>query len=125
MYCTNCGKKVDDKVSFCPYCGDLINKSFVNTTENKFKDNKTSENKINNPYKTADPAASSSIALGVVAIIFSIIMPFVGLILSIIGLAQKDTDKIYFKVSLAISLIRLLFSIILMSLGILNFAWFL
>ena len=80
---------------------------------------------LTNPYTFDMITVSFCFKYLFVAIFFSIIMPFVGLILSIIGLAQKDIDKIYFKVSLAISLIRLLFSIILMSLGILNFVWFL
>ena len=35
MYCTNCGRKIDDNALFCPYCGQKVLNTSQNMTENQ------------------------------------------------------------------------------------------
>ena len=35
MYCTNCGKKVHEEFSYCPYCGMEVCKEISNKVDNK------------------------------------------------------------------------------------------
>jgi len=37
MFCGNCGKKIDDNSATCPFCGDTLTESFVQTEKNECK----------------------------------------------------------------------------------------
>lgn len=81
MYCLNCGKEINGKDRFCPYCG----------YENSHNDN--IENNVQSEEKSEDVQApktekSEEKTLGILSMVFAFIIPFVGLIVSICGLVN-------------------------------------
>ena len=90
MYCTNCGKKIDDKAVICVHCGVV--------TDNYFELNKAStENNL--PLKKVEPEqrtnglAIAAFAVGLVSIemgMFFLIPCVAGLILSIFAMKNRE-----------------------------------
>ena len=97
VYCKNCGKEVDPKAVVCPYCGAQI------VTEKK-------------------PVNGLGIAGFIVSIVslwsgaFFGIVPLVGLILSAIGVAQRDnySSSGFATAGLIISIVTLVFWILML-----------
>jgi len=124
-YCTGCGAQNTDDAKFCEYCG----KEFVsvNNTTN-------TENNQNNEYQNVNYNGSNinegpknngneSTALGICAIIFSLLGGIVGLILAILCLASNtnQTNRKYGMVALFISVAWIVIEIILYSTGVWTF----
>ncbi|MBR6289574.1 MAG: zinc-ribbon domain-containing protein [Acholeplasmatales bacterium] len=124
-YCTGCGAQNTDDAKFCEYCG----KEFVsvNNTTN-------TENNQNNEYQNVNYNGSNinegpknngneSAALGICAIIFSLLGGIVGLILAIVCLASNtnQTNRKYGMVALFISVAWIVIEIILYSTGVWTF----
>ena len=63
MFCTNCGKEINDNAAICPYCGVVANKNALSNTN----------------------SSNQSNTLAIVGFIFSFFIAIVGLICSIIG----------------------------------------
>lgn len=63
MYCTNCGKEINDKAAVCPYCGVIAN-------QNALK---------------ADNGEKQTNTIAIVGFILSFFIAIAGLICSIIG----------------------------------------
>ena len=64
MFCTNCGKEINDNAAICPYCGVVANK---------------------NALSNASSNTNQSNTMAIVGFIFSFFFALVGLICSIIG----------------------------------------
>ncbi len=64
MFCTNCGKEINDNAAICPYCGVVANKSALSN---------------------ASGNTNQSNTMAIVGFIFSFFFALVGLICSIIG----------------------------------------
>ncbi len=87
--CEYCGSKVDKGEKVCPHCGA----SKFKVDEQNFPPNNpyTSQNKKTYKDEPKDSDEGESKTLGVLSIVFGILIPFVGFILSIIALS-KYTD---------------------------------
>lgn len=85
MYCTNCGKQIDDKAIVCPNCG-VATSNFVAPNTVKVQQPVEEESKVNAFGIVAFAVGMASlIGLGVIFCISSI----VGLIFSIIAIRGK------------------------------------
>ena len=78
MYCTNCGKEIDDKAVVCPHCG-VVTDNYVQPVIDK------PAQKTNGLGIAGFVVGLSSLALGMYLLIACI----VGLILSIIAVKNK------------------------------------
>ena len=76
MYCKNCGKEIDDNSTFCPYCGQQI----AENADKFYNNGYNNQNNNNNNNK------KESQVIGILAIVFSALGGFLGIIFSIIGL---------------------------------------
>lgn len=108
MFCQNCGNEINDNAVVCPKCGC------------------PTENNSNN--FSAAPAASNAPViengekrtLADCALVFSFLMPIVGLILGIIGTIKYRTAKLKNKciAAIPISIVVWIISALIMSLSI-------
>jgi len=96
MYCKKCGKKIDESKTFCIYCGQ--DRDDIVLTGDRSKDSAAQTD-----YRT----------IGGLCIIISILLPLIGLIMSIIYLSTmknnnklggKEEGKKRFIISIIISL---------------------
>ncbi len=87
--CEYCGSKVDKSEKVCPHCG--ASKFKVEEQNFPAYNTYTSQGKKTNNDWSKDSNKSESKALGILSIIFGVLIPVVGFILSIIALS-KYTD---------------------------------
>lgn len=79
MYCTNCGKEIDDKAVVCPHCGVAT-------------DNYVELEKVAEPTKKVNGLGIAGFVVGLSSLAFGIyllIACIVGLVLSIIAVKNK------------------------------------
>lgn len=137
--CKKCGKEVGLDMDFCPYCGQKINEEeFDNYFEEKEttvqtnyvgykvcpkcgheynRDLPNCPNCNNETYQKDKPKNNGDETFGIVALIFSIIGGWIGLVLSIIGLSKfkSGKTKTLCTISLVISIIWIALEISLFS----------
>lgn len=129
MYCSHCGKQIDDGVSFCPECGAKVGapaEQPKNDTPRVYCKNCGREV---SPDAALCPNCGARIepqnkkpvnALGIAGFVLSIIslwggsvfvVPIVGLILSAIGVAQREkySSSGFATAGLVISIVTLVF----------------
>ena len=84
-HCESCGKELSDKAVVCPFCGDATNRFFA----------------------LAKPYSYEKMGLAIASLICSVIIPFIGLILGIVGVCKYETDrpKLISVMSIPISLL--------------------
>ena len=69
MYCPHCGKVIDDKAALCPFCGKVVN-----------------DTALMRPAAAPAPVpVVQNNSFAIAGIILAFFIPFVGLILSIVG----------------------------------------
>ncbi len=122
-YCTKCGAENNDDAKFCEYCGN----EFVSVNK-ETNDNINNQNNTYNTYNGTNindgPRPNNeSAALGICAIIFSLLGGWIGLLLAIICLASNtnQTNKRYGLIALGISIFWIVLEIILYSTGVWTF----
>jgi len=95
-YCQRCGAQVDDQVVVCPCCQNFT------------------ENPNAQPMYYQPPVKPESGALSVCALVFSVLMPLVGLILGIVGICrhQNPDFKSRCKIAIIISVVMMVVSAI-------------
>ena len=112
MYCRKCGKKNDDKKTYCIYCGQKLDEEIK-----KEIDVESSKGEVN--YRS----------IATVSLILSIMIPLAGLILSIVYLVsmkksedtlENESAKKIFIISLVISIVWISFPFIIMLFAILK-----
>ncbi len=97
MYCNNCGARVSDGIRHCPNCGAVIRSSQPLSAGNREAE-----------APLADPA--SVLLWGILALVFSLTICFLGIIFGCIGLVKANqyfsipADQYNKKVSLGRSL---------------------
>lgn len=107
MYCTHCGKEMEDGMKYCPNCGSPNQKS--DSFEQQYTTYYQGNMQTNN---------TESSLIGILAIVFSIIMSGVGLIISVIGLCtcklpeNRKNCKIGLCISIALILLAIIISVI-------------
>lgn len=99
MYCRNCGKEVNDKAVFCPYCGTTL--------------------------QTLDEASRASAQndpnlVGIVGFILSFFIPLAGLICSAIGFRNAIKNKVPYR---NFALAGIIISSVSIALGIIASIW--
>lgn len=105
MHCTNCGKELRDNDKFCPSCGK----------ENQyFNDNGYYEQNNTTYYQGNNVNKDEGNWLGILAIVFSVLGGWIGLVLSIVGLctSQSPKERKYCKIALGISITWIIICII-------------
>ncbi len=127
-YCSHCGAEAKDDAKFCEYCGNqftVVNNNVnenTNTQQSNVNDNNVYYNgtNVNGAPSNTQP---ESTALGICAIIFSLLGGIVGLILAIVCLASNtnQTNRKYGMVALFISVAWIVIEIILYSTGVWTF----
>ena len=97
MYCKKCGKVIDDNAVVCPYCGCATGK--------------VAEKKIN-----SFGIAGFVVSLVSIWVSYYCIVPFIGLILSAIGLRNREECKVngLAIAGLVISIITLVYGMIVL-----------
>lgn len=81
MYCQKCGKEINDMAVICPNCGC--------STQNEISEQHPMQGVTNTD--TVVNGEKSTLATG--ALVFSFLMPIVGLILGIVGAVKYKTTK--------------------------------
>lgn len=106
MFCQNCGKEINNDSKFCPNCGQQVNNSNVN---NSYYSNVN----YNNNGFVSQPKEETP-AIGILAIVFSVLGGWVGLVFSIIGLCiyKEERNKRNCKIGLGISIAAIVIWII-------------
>lgn len=83
MYCRYCGNEIEDDQTYCSKCGKSINEEYMANNSEIAPINSSNKTKSSIELKT----------LVILAVVFSVVFPLVGLILSIIAIAKDDTKK--------------------------------
>lgn len=115
MFCQYCGKEISNDTKFCPNCGQAVN----GNNSNGYYQNTNSNNNSFQAVKSEENAA-----IGILAIVFSVIGGWIGLVFSIIGLCiykeQKNRRncKIALGISIAIVAIWIIWVIVAVSLSV-------
>lgn len=81
MYCQKCGNEINDMAVICPNCGC--------STENEIPKPQP-EQSVTNADSVVNGEKST---LATAALVFSFLMPIVGLILGIVGAVKYKTEK--------------------------------
>ena len=123
-FCTGCGGQNSDDAKFCEYCG----KQFVSVEPNQNTNNTNTSNvNYNGTNLNEGPRyqTQESAALGICALIFSLLGGWLGLLLAIICLATKrdSTNRTYGMIALGISIFWIVLEIIFYSTGIWTFGF--
>lgn len=120
MFCKNCGKEIEDKAVFCPYCG-VMTENNMKDGSNNYRENQNINYNSNGNYNrnggTFDYDAPSA-GFGVLGFFF----PLIGLILYLIWkdqypLRAKSVGKgalISVIVSVAVSVLYFIFVVVLL-----------
>lgn len=136
MYCSHCGKQIDDGVSFCPECGAKVGAPAEQPQQDaprvycKNCGREISPDAALCPYCGAkvEPQNKKPInALGIAGFVLSIlslwggsvfVVPIVGLILSAIGVAQREkySSNAFATAGLVISIVTLVFWVLMVAL---------
>lgn len=98
MYCKNCGKEIPENSIYCLNCGANQNiSSTPNPTTNNISSSKTNESKV----------------IAILALVFSILGGWFGILFTIIGLAtyKEEENKKLCKIALWICIIWVLITI--------------
>jgi hypothetical protein len=105
MFCPKCGKEIPDEATFCSYCGTEIKEGTASATPEV--------QPIPVPPTYVKPAHDYH-TMAVLALIFSVLGGWIGLILAIIGLihSEDEDDRKMFWISLGIFGAWVLFYII-------------
>ncbi len=81
MYCKNCGKKIPESSKFCRHCGEKLNSNEDKKNTEVDRDTKHSDDKrtpdkddLKKLHKRYKDTGNTSIALGILALIFSFIL---------------------------------------------------
>lgn len=128
MFCSKCGKEIDNSAVVCPYCGcPTTNGQPQQTTQASFQ-NQTAQPNYQQAYQpnanntqpmTAQQASATAQSGGLAraAIICAILFPIAGIICAIIGIVQY-TDPTYKKqciIAIPVAIIVWIISAIIMS----------
>ena len=121
MYCSNCGKLIAADNKYCPHCGAKNNN--VIETYGFGTSGSTFESQNDNPWGyrprpffSMQPEVSTKPedqTLGVLAIVFSALGGFLGLILAIIGLLHYKQEPGKKKCKTALIILGIWFAIII------------
>lgn len=91
MYCNRCGSELDENTNFCPNCGSPVNGTQPNFVNTKDKDDGN--------------------VIAILAIVFSVIMPLVGLIIALVCRKQYSDPNAQSKFKIAIIISSILLGI--------------
>lgn len=109
MYCYKCGQLVDDNANTCPYCGETLNQNnYFNQQQPNQQYSQPDQqgqyyqqsqynqyNQYNQPYQPMSKnwmeEISTSKTLGLIAIVISFFMPFLGWVFGGIGLSKANS----------------------------------
>ena len=75
MFCSKCGKQIDDEAMICPSCGCAT----ANLESKTVKDISASEKETG--------------TLATLAVVLAVLIPLVGLILGIVGIGKYQNEK--------------------------------
>lgn len=64
MYCSNCGRQINDNATFCEHCGLLINQQ----NPNVYQQQTTNNSSINQPFKSQFVAIVSCLFFGYIGL---------------------------------------------------------
>ncbi|MBP5596705.1 MAG: zinc-ribbon domain-containing protein [Pseudobutyrivibrio sp.] len=81
-FCTNCGSEISEGSSFCSACGQPVVEAVQTPVAQQ------TEYYDNQPVQKPEGKA-----LAICALVFSILLPFVGLVLGIIGVATSKDES--------------------------------
>ncbi len=129
-YCSHCGAEAKDDAKFCEYCGNQFAVVNNNVNENANTNTQSSNVNDNNVYYngtnvngTPSYTQPESTALGICAVIFSLIITVVGLILGIVCLTTKrdKANRTLGAIAIVISVVWIIMATTLYSTGIWKF----
>lgn len=85
MYCTNCGAKVENEISFCKNCGEPVNPNNLNnntsSTQNYGNNQSMNQNYYNGMNQTNSYKRQNNNDGKIVLIVVIVVVAFLGLIL--------------------------------------------
>lgn len=93
-FCPNCGKELRDDELFCSECGNAVNAASQQTIQGQqpiYGQQPYSPQQV--PQAQYPAVSAEKKGLAVCALVFSFLMPIVGIILGIIGAVKYKTPK--------------------------------
>jgi uncharacterized membrane protein YvbJ len=120
MYCSKCGKQLNDDDAFCSGCGQPTSVSTGQapyqgqpTAADSYISQPNASDSYNNqtssvpPYNQQAPSAQEDSTLAIIAIVISFFLPAVGIILALVGHTNYKTkkNKNLCKIAIVINLI--------------------
>ncbi len=98
MYCPNCGNKLNEKEIYCSSCGKKVGEDVISAFD--YLSNSSIKSSSDASQKTTSKYLHSTLALGILSVIFSALnylgLPFVhmiGIVLGIVALSLANSDK--------------------------------
>ncbi|MBP5343438.1 zinc-ribbon domain-containing protein [bacterium] len=92
MFCSNCGKEIDDNSKYCPYCGAINEFDGTTSTKTVVEENNDKRYERFRDYENAE-YFNETPTIGILALVFSILGGYLGLIFGIIGLVKYKQPK--------------------------------
>lgn len=121
MYCSKCGKQLNDGDAFCSGCGQPTGVNAAQSTAQSQTVNQAYAGNNQNSYNAGSSYSNQgssmngeSNALAIVAVICSILLPGIGLILAIIGLCtyKNKNNRNWCTIAVIINIIYIVFGIL-------------
>ncbi len=80
MFCSNCGKEIQENTSFCPYCGKNVNQASHSVTEKvKVILDPSEVSEAKQPIDSSKSFSGLGKTFGLALMILSIVFDFVGI----------------------------------------------
>jgi len=82
MFCSKCGKELEQDAKFCPACGTNLDQ------EAQANESQIHQHEAGPSGETSPKGATAALVCGIIGIVMSFIIPLVGLILSLVAISQ-------------------------------------
>ncbi len=131
MFCSSCGKEINDQAVVCPYCGAKTANAQQIPQQPDFGAQQNYGAPQQNPYMNQYPQPIEADETNVGIVVVSVLFPIIGIILGAVNMSngKKKSGKAYLMAGIIAFAVELVISIIIIAVVLSNpalrLAWFL